>query len=158
MSFNENIIQTSHVNVYFPGSGNCTGNTTCNENTTVATCNGCDWQFDKVTCNQGCPSQPACSQIDGNTCPQLGENIQFQWNNSNGMCPVEPVVKCTYDSSTFSYQDVLKYQNDFCEDSSCSDNSNFNNIIAPTFCMKSTTVCPIIPGTTQGTGVRCSPA
>ena len=148
MSFSENIIQTSHVNVYFPGAANCTGNTTCNANTPVATCSGCDWEFAQVTCNQGCPSQPACSTVDGNTCPNLGQNVQYQWETgTNGTCPVEPVVRCTYDASTFNYSDVLRYQEAFCDSGSCSENDNFNTIIMPEFCFKSTTICPIVPGT-----------
>ena len=147
MSFSENIVQTSHVNVYYPGSDHCSGNTTCNSNTPIKACNGCDWEFSTVTCNQGCPSQPACSTIDPNVCPSLGQNTQFQWNTSNGTCPSLPIVKCTYDASTFNFSDIQRYQASFCDDSDCSDNSNFNNIIMPEFCFESTTICPIVPGT-----------
>jgi len=151
MSFTENVIQKSHVNVYYPGSNHCLGSTTCDSSTPVATCDGCDWEFSQVTCKQGCPSQPACSEIDGNTCPNLGENVQYQWDTgSNGTCPIEPLIKCTYDAKTFKYSDVLQYQQDFCKETGvpiCTGNSNYNNIIMPEFCFDSTTICPIVPGT-----------
>ena len=144
MSFSENIIQTSHVNVYYPGAANCGSGTSCNSTTPIATCSGCDWEFGQVSCNQGCPSQPACSAIDGNTCPALGQNIQYEWNTSNGTCPIEPTVECTYDASTFTYNDVVKYQEQFGKES-----FNYNNVIMPEFCFKSTTICPIVPGTSS---------
>ena len=151
MSFTENVLQKSHVNVYYPGSNHCLGNTSCDSTTTVATCNGCDWNFSQIACNQGCPSQPACSEIDGNSCPNLGENIQYQWDTGSGnTCPIDPLIKCTYDSKTFEYSDILRYQEEFCINNSvpiCSDNSNYNKIIMPEFCFKPTTICPIVPGT-----------
>ena len=150
MSFTENVRQTSHVNVYYPGADHCSGSTTCNSTTPVATCNNCDWEFSEVSCNAGCPSQPACSEIDGATCPDLGQNVQYEWNVNNGICPIEPTVKCTYDSKTFNYSDIVKYQQNFCSgNNNCPGNSNYNNTIMPNFCFNETTICPIVPGTTS---------
>jgi len=142
----ENVIQKSTVNIYYPGSDHCAGNTTCDSSTPVAKCNDCDWQFATVPCNAGCPSQPACSSIDGNTCPHLGKNVQFKFaTNSSGVCLRTddfPVVECIYDPTTFDYSDVLEYQDKF-----GTTTDNFNKILMPEFCFQQTTICPLIPGT-----------
>ena len=150
MSFHELIPQKSHVNVYYPGAANCTGTTVCDSNTKVFTCTGCDWHFTDVPCKNGCPSQPACSGIDGNTCPQLGSNISYSFATDHDVClrdsiTSEPLVECIYDSTSFDYNDVIKYRDTFCS-GNCDNSSNFNEILMPTFCFQDTTVCPVIPG------------
>jgi hypothetical protein len=146
----ERVVQTSHVNIYYPGAANCTGSTVCDANTKVSTCNDCDWHFADVTCKNGCPSQPACSGIDGNVCPQLGTNIEYHFSEDNGICLAntdkQPLVDCTYDASTFDYTDIVAFQEEFCG-GNCDTSTNFNNILMPNFCFKSTTICPDIPGT-----------
>ena len=153
----ERVPQKSTVNVYYPGSKNCTGNTSCDANTQIASCNGCDWHFADMSCKDGCPQQPICSEIDNDVCPVLGSNIEFKWLDSDGVCLKDPsknpLVECTYDPKTFKYSDVQKYQQYFCDDD-CTDNSNYNEILMPTFCFwdSNPEECPKIPGTDESWG------
>lgn len=135
--FIEIVPQKSHVNVYYPGSHKCTGITTCDKNEPVIPCKGCDWAFSTVTCNPGCPDQLACSSLDSRVCPTLGTFLEAEWATSKmGVCLNDseslPLVSCTYDASTLSYEDIQKYQNHFDKE------SNYNNIIMPEFCFRKT--------------------
>jgi len=154
-TFIQKLPQKSQVNIYYPGSDHCNGNTNCNANTPVESCTGCDWQFSTVACKDDCPSQPICSEIDGNTCPQIGKNILYQWATSGEVCLMQkgyPMVECTYDAKSFDYSDVLLYRNKFCDSgNNCNSaptdvKNNYNSVIMPNFCLQDTTICPKQPG------------
>jgi len=140
--FIERVPQTSHVNVYYPGASECTGSSNCNGNTKVIPCQGNDWHFSDVTCKNGCPSQPACSEIDGNTCPSLGQNISYVWSGQFNS-DQQPLVDCEYTPESFSYSDVVEYREQF------GVTDNYNQVLLPSFCFKESTVCPNIPDTTK---------
>ena len=142
-NFSQILIQKNQVSTYSPGSNTCKAGT-CDSSTKVQTCRNCDWHYADVTCAIGCPNQPLCSELDKNTCPAFGESlVSAEWNTGiNGTCPVNPEVKCIYDSSKFTFNDIVAYKSQFCENNSCTGNSNFNSILMPEFCMQTDKVCP----------------
>jgi len=132
--FIEQIKQSSIYKPYKPGANLCIN---CNSSTPIAKCNDCDWNFEQIPCEIGCPSQPHCSRLDpnpGSNCPILGKNVIQEYAKSEyGFCLKSnniSLINCIYDSSTFTYNDILKYYDYFDKNS-----KNYNQIIMPNFCI-----------------------
>ncbi len=139
--FSQLVAQPGQIDVYYPGANTCKPGT-CSASTPVAKCTGCDWHYTDVTCAPGCPSQPACSVLYADTCPSLGTSfISAQWAKSDtGVC-LTPQVSCTYDASKMTYDDILAYKTQFCDDSQCTNSESYSTVIMPTFCLSSSKTC-----------------
>lgn len=101
-----------------------------------------DWAYgERRDCGQNC-IRLECSELDPNTCPSIGTNIQSAWARDPSGNSLSPFVSCTYDPSTFDLDDVLEYQNQFGED------PTYNEVVMPEFCLSGTsTSCPENPHT-----------
>lgn len=109
---------------------------TTNEN---QPCNNGDWAYgERRDCGPNC-IRFECSELDIGTCPSIGENIEAEWARNTSNESESPLVFCTYDPTTFDFDDVNEYRDNFGED------DQYNEVVMPTFCFDTSINCPEDP-------------
>nr|QBK90300.1 MAG: entry-fusion-complex G9/A16 [Pithovirus LCPAC102] len=105
-------------------------------------CDNGDWAYgEKRDCGPNC-IKFECSELDPSTCPKIGKNIIVDWNFNDQGISESPQVSCMYSPSTFDFEDVLQYIDEFGKD------TQYNEVVMPQFCFSTSdmsTNCEIDP-------------
>lgn len=120
--------QTSIVDNYNPNVGE--------------SCVNGDWEYGSEQTTGGI--QVSCTKIaPKETCGEIGRNQTAEWKINNDGTSASPLVDCTYDVNTFTFDDVNEYKKMYGED------SGFNNVVMPTFCFEESNICVNNPRTNK---------
>ena len=120
--------QTSIVDNYSPDVGE--------------SCVDGDWEYGTEQVTDGV--QARCSKIaPKETCGEIGRNQTAEWKINNDGKSASPLVECTYDVNTFTFEDVNEYKSMYGED------SGFNNVVMPSFCFEESKICVNNPRTSK---------
>lgn len=133
------VVQTAPVSIYEPGVCDCN---VCSIQTSVATCQANDWEFDtRACCGKACPRQPRCSKVNPDVCPTFGGRKAYSAAFNQA-----PNVDCTYLLDQFNTtEDITKYIATFGRD------EQLTQRILPRFCAGTANgTCPAsdVPGVT----------